>query len=40
MHINYLSHFIIITASYYHENKIVSIQHVIDVNKNIIEKSI
>jgi hypothetical protein len=35
MHVNCLSHFIIINASHQYKTKFISIQHVIDVNKNI-----
>ena len=38
MHVNYLSHFIVINASYFYIKKYVSIQHVIDVNKNTTHK--
>jgi hypothetical protein len=39
MHVNCLSHFIIINASHQYKKNIVLIQHVIDVKKNIAHKS-
>jgi hypothetical protein len=38
MHVNYLSRFIIINASHQYKKKFISIQHIIDVNKNITHK--
>jgi hypothetical protein len=38
MHITYLSHFFIINTLHQCKKRIVSIQYVIDVNKNITHK--